>query len=253
MRHIRAVLKILLVILYTVTLYTIYFFFYILFIPAGARHEPLRNFAMRSISKGNSKILNISYEMTGSPPRAPFFLVLNHLSYLDILPLFIFTRCTFVAKKEVENWPVLGFMVKTMGVIFIDRQNRKDVIRVNRVISDTLNKYQGLVIFPEGTTSGGKTILPFKPSLLDYPATVKLPVYAAAISYQTTEKDLPASESVCFYGARESFGKHFYKMAQNRAIRCSIHFGEDAVVSSDRKELSMALHKKTESYIEKIG
>jgi len=179
----------------------------------------------------------------GNPPRAPFFLVSNHLSYLDVVPLYKSMTCTFVAKKDVESWPVVGFMAKTMGIIFIDREKKIDVGRVNQIISKSLNKDQGIVLFPEGTTSPGAEVLPFRASLLEHPAASDLDVHYASITYETSNQDLPASESVCWWG-EISFPSHVYLLAGNKQINCTITFGQETVRHSDRKELADILYKK---------
>lgn len=202
---------------------------------------------MRFWSKGVALIFNIHFHVTGTPPEAPFILVSNHLSYIDILPMFIHMRCTFVAKKEVESWPVLGPMVKRTGVIFIDRSTKKDVTRVNDILSKSLSKNQGIVLFPEGTTTGGNVVLPFRSSLLDFPASQSIPVMYSAIQYKTSKEDLPAEESVCFYGARDPFHKHVFKLAGNKRIDCRVAYFKDAVLKEDRKVLADALHEKVES------
>jgi 1-acyl-sn-glycerol-3-phosphate acyltransferase len=135
-------------------------------------------------------------EMEGEPPKAPFFLVSNHLSYLDIVPLYLSLRCTFVAKKAVRGWPLLGYMVNAVGVIFVDRKRKTDVKRVNEELARSMNKYQGLVFFPEGTSSGGADVLPFHASLLQFPAEEGIPVHTASISYATAKKDEPARDSI---------------------------------------------------------
>jgi len=208
--------------------------------------ERWRNLFMRTWSKGMCLFLNIRVNRIGSAPDAPFFLVSNHLSYIDIIPLFLNLRCTFVAKKEVRSWPVLGFMVNAVGVIFVDRGRKRDVKRVNSLISKSLNKHQGMIVFPEGTTSGGDRILPFRPPLLEYPAATGTPVHYTAIRYETDEErgDLPAEQSVCFYGAREPFHKHVFKLAKNRKITCTIRFGEGSVTETDRKQLAEKLREK---------
>lgn len=202
---------------------------------------------MRGWSKGVARILSITFKVEGNPPKAPFILVSNHLSYIDILPMFINMKCTFVAKKEVEAWPVLGFLVKYTGVIFVNRSVRRDVTRVNSLLGRSLNENQGIVLFPEGTTTGGDQVLPFRSSLLNYPASKSIPVCYSAIQYKTSDDDLPADETVCFYGARDPFHKHVFKLAGNRKIECRVVYKADTVQESDRKELAEKLHEKVES------
>lgn len=244
MNTLRASIKISVFILFTLSgflVYIILFGFVKLF---GASYLPLRNAYMKSWSVGSAIIFNFKVESEGKPPEEPFFLVCNHLSYLDIIPLYFYLNCTFVAKKEVESWPVLGFLVYMMGVIFIDRKQKGDVVRVNKILTESLNKHQGIVIFPEGTSTGGMHILPFKSSLLEYPATQNMEVHVASINYKTSEKDLNAVDSVCFFGARHSFPVHVFMMAKNHRIDCKIRFNSDPVKATDRKELAEKLHQK---------
>ncbi|MDR9416062.1 MAG: 1-acyl-sn-glycerol-3-phosphate acyltransferase, partial [Gracilimonas sp.] len=160
MRKFRGFLKLALLVIFTLSSFGIYWVG--LFIPKllRKRYEPWRNLFMRTWSEGVAFIFNMSVEVEGKPPKAPFFLVSNHLSYMDIIPLYLSLRCTFVAKKAVRKWPVLGYMVNAVGVIFVDRNRRTDVKRVNELLSKSMNEYQGLIVFPESTSSGGEAVLP---------------------------------------------------------------------------------------------
>jgi len=245
-RNFRASVKVFLLILFTLSSYSGYFLIYIVLKICGKPFEPWRNIYTRFWAKGVSRILNITFQVTGTPPASPFILVSNHLSYIDIVPMFLKLKCTFVAKKEVESWPVLGLMIKGTGVIFVDRSTKRDVRRVNNLLSKSLNKHQGIVIFPEGTTTGGDHVLPFRSSLLNYPSSAEIPVHYSALQYKTSENDPPADETVCFYGARDPFHKHVFKMAGNKQITCRIMYGEDTILADDRKELAHKLHEKVE-------
>lgn len=214
--------------------------------------KSLQNRFMRILALTTAFLFNIQVKSYGKAPAPPFILVSNHLSYLDIIPLYLHLRCTFVAKKEVRNWPLLGYMVSKMGVIFVDRGRKADVIRVNRQIRNAVSERQGLVLFPEGTSSAGKTVLPFKTPLLETAARESIPVYSACIRYRTFPPDPPAEETVCFYGARHSFVHHALLMAQNRRIECTIAFNENPVQLSDRKKLTEELHRRTLVLFESI-
>ncbi len=252
MRGFKATVRLSLLFFFSILSYGFYALILILVKVTGKSYHPWRNGYMRFWSRGACLILNIRIQKKGEPPKAPFFLVSNHLSYIDIIPMYLHLDCTFVAKKAVRHWPLLGFMVSTMGVVFVDRTRKRDVNRVNRILTESMTYHQGVVVFPEGTTSGGDRILPFHSSLLQYPAEETKPVYTAAIRYKTDEAhgDSPAKESVCFYGARDSFHKHLVKLAGNRRVDCVIRFGDTPVWDADRKKLADKCRKSVQQLFE---
>lgn len=250
MSKIRGFTKLTLLLIFTISTFAIYAIGLLIPKLFRRRYEPWRNLFMRTWAEGTAFIFNMNVRIKGVPPAAPFFLVSNHLSYLDIIPLYLSLRCTFVAKKAVRNWPVLGFMIHSVGVIFVDRNRRTDVKRVNKELSESMNEYQGLIFFPEATSSGGEDILPFHASLLQFPAEQKVPVHTASISYKTGPGDQHARDSVCFFGARDGFLEHLLKLAQTTRIDCTIRFGEKTAISNDRKELAQKLHENVKEIFE---
>lgn len=190
--------------------------------------------------------LAVKVEIRGTPPEPPFFLVSNHLSYIDIPVYYYCLKTTFVSKAEVKEWPIVGLMARSLGIIFIDRNRKRDVHRVNSIISDRINNHQGVILFPEGRTSAGDKIRPFRPSLLQHPAMEGLHVHYAAIRYQTGEKDVPAHLSVAWWEDISLLG-HLIRLASNRSITAQVTFGEKSVKKDDRKILANELHKEVET------
>ena len=250
MRKIRGYFRLFVLLIFTLTTFGIYWVGLAVPKLLQKRYEPWRNLFMRTWAEGVAFIFNMQVEIEGKPPQAPFFLVSNHLSYMDIIPLYLSLRCTFVAKKAVRSWPVLGYMVNAVGVIFVDRKRKTDVKRVNEELSRSMNMYQGLIFFPEATSSGGEEILPFHASLLQFPADEQIPVHTASISYATAKEDPPARDSVCFFGARHGFLEHLMILSQTKKIYCKIKFGTKTEQSSDRKELALKLRENIQEYFE---
>lgn len=244
MRSVIAIIKIVLLILFTLLFFATYSFLLMLNRLFKRKFEPLRNAAMHFWAAGSALIVNMKMKTVGTPPKAPFIMVANHMSYLDIIPVYLNTNCTFVAKKAVRSWPIIGTMVEAMGVIFVDRSRKRDVVRVNKLLTENLNEDQGIVLFPEGTSSAGKQVLPFRSPLLEFPASENIPVHFASISYETSPKDEPAVQSVCFFNKRHTFPEHVFKMAKNRYIECTIRFGDKPIQQNDRKELAESLRKE---------
>ena len=124
---------------------------------------------LQSSSRRVLRVFRVEAKTTGNIP-ASGLLVCNHLSYLDILVLAALAPCIFVAKHEVKHWPVFGWFAKLAGTVFVHREQRAQTGSTVRRIDAALRTGALLVLFPEGTSSGGQTVLPFKSSLLE-PAT----------------------------------------------------------------------------------
>lgn len=203
----------------------------------------LRSFIFQNWARCTAYALAVRVSVAGEPPPPPFLLVSNHLSYLDIVVLGALLGGVFVAKREVARWPVLGAMCRGMGTIFIDRESRRDAVRVAALIERRLREGDGVVLFPEGTSTRGRAVLPFKSALLETAARTGLPVSCAAITYRTAPPDAPADSSVCWWGTM-TFLDHFGRLMQLAEIGAVVSFGDHAISSSDRKVLTAALHRE---------
>ena len=182
-------------------------------------------------------LLNIRLTIKGNPPEPPFFLVSNHLSYLEIILFWNAVPCTFIAKADIKSWPLFGFIAQLIGVHFIDRSNNRDIPRLNRNLSDSINDHQGVVLFPEGTSTRGEKVLPFKSPLFQYPASQGTAVSTASITYATHNHSKPASEYVCWWGDMDFFD-HFFELLKLSKLEAAIVFGDEEFINKDRKRLA---------------
>jgi 1-acyl-sn-glycerol-3-phosphate acyltransferase len=176
----------------------------------------------------------------GSVPKRGL-LVANHLSYLDIVLLASLTPCVFVAKSEVKGWPVFGWFARMAGTVFVDRNNRRDTARANEVIRSALREGALVVLFPEGTSSDGSTVLPFKSSLLEAAIGERVPISAAALRYELSDGD--AGAEVCYWGAH-TLVPHLIKLLSKREVKASIAFSAVTNTWRDRKKLAAQLHSE---------
>ncbi|WP_138429770.1 lysophospholipid acyltransferase family protein [Fodinibius saliphilus] len=188
-------------------------------------------------------LIGLNLTVNGSPPNPPFFLVSNHLSYVDVIPLWRYLNATFIAKSEIKSWPFFGWGTKVLGVLFIDRELKRDVKRMNSQISDVISKQQGVLLFPEGTSTKGAAVNTFNASLLQYPAKVKMPVHYATITYKTSNPAKPASLNVCWWGDME-FLPHFWELLKLKSFKATITFGRQPISSTDRKKLAEDLKQE---------
>lgn len=249
---VTAPIKVFLFPMITLICYLLYLVGFIFIKIFRMRYEYWRNTCMALWGKSVIKLFSMEIRLEGTPPKPPFFIVSNHLSYLDIPIYSAFIDTTFVSKAEIKKWPIVGFMAKTLGIIFIDRKKRSDVQRVNNLIASNLNDRQGVTLFPEGTTSPGLKVLNFRPSLLEHAAVSNIDVSYSSLRYETYKKDLPAYKSVCWWG-NISMLKHLFLLSQNRKVFVDIRFGEETVNNNDRKLLTMELHEKVASIFKPVA
>lgn len=114
-----------------------------------------------------ARICGAVVEPHGRPLDRDVLFVSNHLSWLDIPIIAGATGTAFVARADLREWPVVGWLSSLNNTVYVDRGNRLGVHGQVGAVRDALAHHQPVAIFPEGTTSDGTGLLPFKPSLLE--------------------------------------------------------------------------------------
>lgn len=207
------------------------------------KRNPWRGTMVGLWARNAIRILHIRITVNGTPPAAPFFLVSNHLSYLDVILYQTQMPCVFVAKSEVAHWPVVGWLARAIGTLFINRRSRRDVVRVNQEIQQALTSGDGVILFPEGTSSKGETVLPFKSATLATVTNMGYPAYYASVTYKTPEGEPPAQQVICWWGDM-TFADHVFNMLKLPYFEATVTFGAGAVATTDRKEMAHLLNAR---------
>ena len=120
-------------------------------LPAAEREARVQQWARRFL-----EIWRIDLQVHGQPPaQGPVLLAANHISWLDILVLHAAGFCRFVSKADVKRWPVIGMLATGAGTLYIERESRRDALRVVHHMREALARGEVVAVFPEGTTSDG--------------------------------------------------------------------------------------------------
>jgi len=184
--------------------------------------------------------IGVTVDCQGKPPEGGL-IVSNHVSYLDILVFSAVVPCAFVAKREVRSWPAVGWIATLAGAIYIDRARRDDTHSIQPQMAASLAAGVRLVLFPEGTSSDGRQVLPFRSSLFQPAVENQAPVTAACISYEIEDGD-PAVD-VCYYGDMV-MGSHAAKLFGKGGVKATLRFADDARVFADRKVAARELYEQ---------
>jgi len=190
-------------------------------------------------AKRHIKIYSCDYRSTGPIPKSGL-LVANHLSYLDIMVIAAITPAVFVSKSEVRNWPVIGWLTALAGTIFIVRERRTHVGAVNQAIESAMADGVLVVVFPEGTSTNGSEVLPFRSPLLEPVIGTQLPIATGYLSYELEGGD-PANE-VCYWGDH-TFFPHAVNLLSKKRVHAKMTFGTYHRTTDDRKELAKDLRE----------
>ena len=194
--------------------------------------------------------INLNVEKQGKIPSSPCLIVSNHLSYLDILLFMSMTRSVFVSKAEVAKWPIFGAFTTNAGTVYINRESKQGIRDAQVQIRNILDKEQTVVFFPEGTSTGGDAVLPFKPSLFDSIRNTDYPLHSASIAYFVDSKTGSASENVCYW-KDHIFFIHVFGLLGLKSIKAKLTFGPRITQSNDRKETAQAARAAVLSIFEK--
>ena len=224
--------------LFEITL-VIFSYFFTVVLPSGRNKQILRAEWLHRGCLRHLKIFNCVTTVTGPVPRTGL-LVSNHLSYFDILILCAVTPAVFVSKAEVRKWPVFGWVASRAGTVYVERARRTHVGAVNREIEAALASGALVVVFPEGTSTNGEEILPFRSSLLEPVVVGSHPIAVSYLHYELDDGD--ARNDVCYWGDH-SFFPHMLHLLGKRRVRASVRFGTFQGTTDDRKELAKQLRE----------
>lgn len=188
-------------------------------------------------------VFGLIAEVEGTPPPPGSFAVCNHISHFDVLVISSLYPTSLVSKIEIRRWPLIGILSASIGTIFVDRADRKKTRGTVGELQGYLEKGASITLFPEGTTSDGDQVLPFKRSLFAVPATLNLPTYPIALQYARTgdawHDDTP-------------FVVHMFRLLGHPSHRLKIIFGEPIPAGLERKPLAFEAQAKVEELFARL-
>jgi lyso-ornithine lipid O-acyltransferase len=194
---------------------------------------------LQSACRGVLRAVGVNTCVIGTPP-VHGLVVSNHLSYFDIAVYSAVMPCFFVSKAEVRNWPYFGLAARAGGTIFLDRSSRASAGVAAAEICNRLKLPIPVLLFPEGTSSDGSSVLRFHSSLFHPAIEMRAPVTAAAIQY-ICDAGLPESD-LCWFGDAE-FLPHLWKILAAPPFTAAITFSEPAIYP-DRRTAASDAHQR---------
>lgn len=208
--------------------------------------------------RGIAAIIGLRVECDGvAPSSAQTIFVSNHLSYLDIMGIGSHLRASFVAKEDIAHWPVIGFLCTVQQTAFISRASRH-AKQVANSLGSMLADGKSLILFPEGTSTDGRDMLPFKSSLFSLVQetqrsgqTIQIQPFTLTLLETDGHPIDPARNSqdlYAWYGDME-FAPHFWKFLGCRGakIRLTFHPPITPGPNDDRKLLALTAWEKVRS------
>jgi len=194
------------------------------------------------------RLLGLNVVVRGSPSSLrPLFLASNHTSWLDIIVITSFLPVVFVAKQEVSSWPFFGWLAHLQRSIFVNRDKRHEVHKAIGRIADALLTGEVVALFPEGTSTDGTDVSPFRSALVGaVHETFRRSADLSALAIQPLAITYAGANGKLAVWAREDatpFFPHLLQVAALRQIDVLLMWGEPMTVdsNSDRKELTRLL------------
>jgi len=179
--------------------------------------------------------------------KSNYLIVANHLSYIDILILSRLFPCCFVTSMEIRQTPFLGHITALAGCVFVERRTRRFLTRETREISTALKSGLNVIVFPEGTSSNGDTVLRFRQPLLQASVDSGKDILPVCIAYEAINhiRITPQNRDRVFWYGDMTFFKHFANLSHIRHIQVRVTLSPILPVSirDTPADLSARTHK----------
>lgn len=198
------------------------------------------------------RIAGVSRRIEGRRPRRgePAMIAANHISWLDIFLLLSVRPARFIAKSEIRDWPVAGWIAERSGTLFIRRGRGRDTMRMNARVHDALREGDCVGLFPEGTTTEGDRLLKFHTSLFEPAIANAARIHPCAIRYE--RRDGTAAPEMAYAG-ETSFMESFARVIGERGVVARVAFGEpiDATAGRNRREVAQLAHERVAALLKR--
>ena len=211
--------------------------------PIHGVHRPWTPYITQFVCRNAFRIIGMRYVSHGARMAHPGAVVANHSSWLDIFTLNAEKRVYFVSKAEVARWPGIGWLARATGTVFIKRDKREAATQ-KRIFEERLTVGHKLLFFPEGTSTDGLRVLPFKPTLFAafFADALRdfLWVQPVTVAYHA-----PPGEEARFYGwwGDMDFGTHLLKtLAAKRQGSVEVTWHPPVKVSDFKDRKAIARH-----------
>ena len=192
------------------------------------------------------RVWRIDLQVNGAPPKdGPLLMVVNHISWLDILVMHAAGYCRFVSKSDVKRWPMIGMMATGAGTLYIERDSRRDALRVVHHMRDALLRGEVLAVFPEGTTSDGVTLLPFHANLIQAAISAHAPALPVALQFIDGRNG--AMSTAPMYIGDQTLLESVWRTLTTPGLRAVVSYGQaQSPEGRERREWAAELRRQVD-------
>lgn len=185
----------------------------------------------------------IHLKVMGQPVRSgPALIVSNHISWLDILVIHAARYCRFVSKSDIRSWPIVGALATGAGTLYIERSSRRDALRMVRDMADAMKEGDVVAVFPEGTTSDGRELLPFHANLIQSAIAAEVPVQPMSLRFVDARSG-EMTLAPCYIGDDTLVGSVWRTLTAG-PITAVVNFGEPQQAEGrDRRQWAQDLRE----------
>jgi len=205
---------------------------------AAGRQAIVQRWSVRML-----RCLGVAVRVSGSAHPGAVLMVANHVSWLDIPAVHASApRARFVSKSNIAHWPLLGRLAHAGGTLFIERERKRDAMRVVHEVAAALRNADAVAVFPEGTTGAGHDVLPFHANLLQAAITTGTVVQPVVLRY--SEPGHPVSVAAQYIGDT-TLGESLMKVCRARGLVVEVRFlAPEPAGELDRRVLAQALRER---------
>ncbi|QAT16315.1 1-acyl-sn-glycerol-3-phosphate acyltransferase [Candidatus Velamenicoccus archaeovorus] len=202
----------------------------------------------RALASCFVRLIGVRMRLVGSRqvPAGGLFLVSNHVGYLDGFVLGALSPLIYTSKSELKRWPLIGAMTELSGTLFIDRQRKNHISEYIDDIAGVLRQGVNVLFFPEGTSTNGDKLLPFKSAFFEAPLKAGCGVVPVTLRYRALDGRplTPENRGQVYWYGEMTFMDHFFRLLGHRSIDVDVVIHETISLSGGsekefaRKDLS---------------